>query len=289
MTRRFAAALLALLTAAFLAAAEAARPHILITNDDGIDAPGLAALVDVLKADHRITVAAPASNQSGTSHGITHHSDVLVEERPGTEGVRRFAIHAQPATCVRIALTALIPNDPPTMVLSGINRGANSGRAAWLSGTVAGAREGALAGLPAVAFSAARPREGLPDFTAAASHARAVLQLLHRVGLPEPGQLVKVEFPHPAAGARGVVVTRMSTTPEREDVYIEKAGSAGERLFFNRHEPADRDAPGTDVQAIADGFIAVTALTLDQTDYHALPALMAIPWCVSPAPTVQTR
>lgn len=281
MRQRIVAALLAVLTAAFLAASEASRPHILVTNDDGIDSPGLMALVDVLRADHRITVAAPASNQSGVSHAITHHSDVLVEERPGTEGVRRFAIHAQPATCVRIALTALIPNDPPTMVLSGINRGANSGRAAWLSGTVAGAREGAFAGLPSIAFSAARPRAGLPDFTAAAHDARNVLELLRKAGIPAPGQLVKVEFPHPAAAARGVVVTRMSTAPVREDVYIEKEGSAGERLFFSRYEPADRDASGTDVQAVAEGFIAVTALTLDQTDYQALPALMVIPWRAS--------
>jgi 5'-nucleotidase len=279
MTRRFAAALLALLTATFLPAAEAIRPHVLITNDDGIDAPGLTALVDALKTDYRITVAAPARNQSGVGHGVTHHTPVLVEERPGVDGVRRFAVHAQPATCTRLALSALLAVDPPVMVLSGINWGANAGRAAWLSGTVAGAREGASTGLPAVAFSSGRPQAGDPDYAAAARWARLVLLRLREAGLPAPGQLIKVEIPHPTTGIRGVAITRMSTQPPKEDLYEEKAGPAGERLFLSHYEAGDRDVPGTDVQALTDGFVTVTPLSLDQTDYRALPTLMAIPWC----------
>ncbi len=278
MTRRLSAFLATLLITAMVAAAEPARPHVLITNDDGIDDPGLVALVQVLRADYRITVAAPATNQSSVSHGVTHRTPVLVEERPGQDGVRWFAVHAQPATCTRIGVTGLLAQDAPVLVLSGINRGANDGRSAWLSGTVAGAREGALAGLPGVAFSAARPGEGEPDYTTAARLAKLVLQHLRAVGLPAPGQLIKVEIPHPAANARGIVVTRMSTAPEKEDVYVERAGPGGERLFVNRRTPVDRDAPGTDVEAVAQGFVAVTPLSLDQTDYQALPALMAIPW-----------
>jgi 5'-nucleotidase len=276
MARRLAVALLSLLAAALLVAGE--RPHVLITNDDGIDHPGLVALVQALGADYRITVAAPATNQSSVSHGVTHRTPVLVEARPGTDGVRRFAVHAQPATCTRIALTALLAGDPPALVLSGINRGANDGRSAWLSGTVAGAREGALGGLPAVALSAARPAVGEPDYAAAARLARTVLASLRAAGLPAPGQLVKVEFPHPALQACGVAITRMSTAPETEDVYTETAGPAGERLFVNRRTPVERDVPGTDVEAVARGFVAVTPLSLDQTDFRALPALMSVPW-----------
>ena len=284
MRRRLAAVVFALLTATFLTAAEVARPHVLITNDDGIDAPGLTALVDALKADYRITVAAPARDQSGVSHGVAHHTPVLVEERPRGDGVRRFAVHAQPATCTRIALSALLTADPPVMVLSGINWGANAGRAAWLSGTVGGAREGASTGLPAVAFSSGRPQVGDPDYGAAARWARFVLMRLREAGLPAPGQLIKVEIPHPATAIPGVAITRMSTIPAKKDLYEEKAGPAGERFFLSRYEAPEVDAPGTDVQALTDGFVTVTPLSLDQTDYKALPALMAIPWRLAAGP-----
>ncbi len=278
MTRKLAVVLVAVFVAGLLPAAEAPRPHVLITNDDGIGHPGLIALVLELRAEYRITVAAPATNQSSVSHSVTHRTPVRVEERPGPEGARWFAVHAQPATCTRIAVTALLAGDPPALVLSGINRGANDGRSAWLSGTVAGAREGALAGLPAVALSAARPSEGEPDYAAAARLARLVLHDLRAAGLPAPGQLLKVEFPLPASTARGIAVTRMSTAPEKEDVYVETAGPGGERLFVNRRTPVDRDVAGTDVEAVAKGFVAITPMSLDQTDYRALPALMAIPW-----------
>jgi 5'-nucleotidase len=283
MKRILAAAFLALLGTTFMTAAEVARPHVLITNDDGIDAPGLTALVDALKADYRITVAAPARNQSGVSHGVTHHTPVLVVERPGSDGVRRYAVDAQPATCTRIALSALLADDPPAMVLSGINWGENSGRAAWLSGTVGGAREGALTGLPAVAFSSVRARVGDPDYGVAARWARWVLMRLREAGLPTPGQLIKVEIPHPATTVRGVAITRMSTLPAKKDTYEEKAGPAGERLFFSHYEATQTDAPGTDVRELTDGFVTVTPLSLDQTDYKALPTLIAIPWRMAPA------
>jgi 5'-nucleotidase len=289
MKRILAAVLLALFSAPLLAAAEAARPHVLITNDDGIDDPGLVALVQALRAEFRITVAAPAKNQSSVSHGVTLRTPVLVEERPGQGGVRWFAVHAQPATCTRIGVTGLLAQDPPVLVLSGINRGANDGRSTWLSGTVAGAREGALAGLPGVAFSAARSGEGEPDFAAAARLAKLVLQHLRAAGLPAPGQLVKVEIPHPAAQARGIAVTRMSTAPEKEDLYVERVGPGGERLFLNRRTPVDRDAPGTDVEAVAQGFVAVTPLSIDQTEYRELPALMAIPWSLTGPAAEPTR
>ena len=138
-------------------AQEAPRPHVLMTNDDGIDAPGLAALVDALRPVFRITVCAPVDEQSAVGHGITYRTPVQVEERTAGEGVRRYAVHAQPATCVRIGLSALTVSDPPVMVLSGINRGDNAGRSTWVSGTVSGAREAALFGIPGVGFSAARP------------------------------------------------------------------------------------------------------------------------------------
>jgi 5'-nucleotidase len=272
-----------LLTAAALAATsalaqEAPRPHVLITNDDGIDAPGLAALVEAMRPQFRITVCAPTDEQSAVGHGITYRTPVQVEVRPGGDGVRRYAIQAQPATCVRIGLSALTASDPPIMVLSGINRGDNAGRSTWVSGTVSGAREAALFGIPGVGFSAVRPRGGEPDFAAAGRWARQVLGTLRAAGWPRPGELIKVDIPHPAATARGVLVTRVGLQPALEERYEERPGPHGERLFVSVYRDPEHDAPGTDVQALADGFVAVTPLSLDQTDYRRIPDLNAVAW-----------
>lgn len=276
--------LLSLVIASFAAADGMPPPHILITNDDGIDAPGLAALVAALKDDYRITVCAPASEQSAVGHGITYRTPVQVEERPTVDGVRRYAIHAQPATCVRIGLTALLAGDKPEVVLSGINRGDNAGRSTWVSGTVAGAREGALCGLPAVGFSAKHPRGTEPELAAAARWARLALLRLREVGLPRAAELVKVDVPHPASAAHGIAVTRVSQLPNAEERYEERPGPHGERLFVSLYRQLERDAPGTDVEALAAGYVAVTPLSLDQTDPSRLAELAAIPWCQLAAP-----
>jgi 5'-nucleotidase len=276
-----------------LAAPTPPRLHILITNDDGIDAPGLAALVAALQDGYRLTVAAPAVEQSGVGHGITYRTPVLVEERPSKDGVRRFAIHAQPATCTRIGVTNLLAGDTPALVLSGINRGDNVGQSVWISGTLGGAREGALLGLPAVALSAALlPGKDL-DFAAAGRISRLLIDQLVAAGLPLPGQVVKVEIPFPAAEARGVRVTRMGLEPPRDQSYEEKPGPHGERLFYSHWAPPDHDASGTDIDALVKGFVAITPLTVDETDYRGIPALGAVPWRLPgmpeppPAPTPQ--
>jgi 5'-nucleotidase len=278
MTRRLTSLFALALIVAAAAAAQTVRPHVLVTNDDGIDSAGIAALVDAIKGDFRVTVVAPFEDQSGTGHGITYRDPVKVEERPGTDGVRRFAVHAQPATCVRIGVSGLFPQDPPEFVLSGINRGDNAGRSTWVSGTLGGAREGALAGFPAVAFSAVVARGQDPDFAGAARWARLVLDRLRAAGLPAAGSLVKVEIPFPPAAARGVLVTSVGLAPNREDRYQETIGPRGEELFLSRWAPPVTDTPGTDVRALADGYVTVTPLSLDQTDYRALPALAAVPW-----------
>jgi 5'-nucleotidase len=270
----------AALAASLAVADEPLRPHVLITNDDGIDAPGLAALVDAMKPLFRITVCAPASEQSAVGHGITYRTPVQVVEWPSSDGVRRYAIQAQPATCVRLGLSALVSADPPVMVLSGINRGDNAGRSTWVSGTVSGAREGALFGLPGVGFSAARPRGGEPDFAAAGRWATQVLESLRAAGWPRPGELVKVDIPHPAASARGVLITRVGLQPAPEERYEERPGPHGERLFVSVYRDPEHDAAGTDVQALADGYVAVTPLSLDQTDFRRIPDLNAVRWPV---------
>lgn len=261
---------LTLLVAPLALAQDVPRPHLLVVNDDGIDAAGLAALVDAMREDWRITVCAPASDQSGVGNAISYRAPVLVEEQPGNDGIRRYAIHAYPATCARIALTALLAGDPPDLVVSGINRGTNTGRSPWVSGTVGAAREAASVGFPAVALSAARPRGGEPEWTAVVAWARDVLHRLRAAHLPPPGGLVNINIPHPATAARGVAIARLDLAPAEEERYVERSGPNGERLFVSVYKAPKRGAPGTDVEALAQGWITVTPLSLDQTAYRQL-------------------
>lgn len=270
--------LMSVMLVAALATAQAPPPHVLVTNDDGIDAPGIAALVDALRPAYRVTVCAPADEQSAVGHAITYRTPVRVEERTAADGVRRFAIHAQPATCVRIGVSALLASDPPALVLSGINSGDNTGRSTWISGTVSGAREGALCGLSGVSFSAQKPPGKTVEFAAAGRWARHVLEQLRSAGLPRHGELVKVDIPYPAGAARGVVVSGVGLQPALEERYEERPGPRGERLFVSVYRDPEHDAPGTDVQALAGGFVTVTPLSLDQTDYRRIPELAAIAW-----------
>ncbi len=281
--RRMVMAIMAVLAALAVRAEQPALPHVLVTNDDGIDAPGIAALVEALKPAFRITVCAALTEQSAVGHGITYRTPVQVEERPSSDGVRRFAIAAQPATCVRIGLSALLADDAPVLVLSGINRGDNAGRSTWVSGTVAGAREGALCGLPGIALSAQRPAGKEPDFAAAGRWARQIVEQLLAAGQPHPGELLKVDIPFPAGAARGVLVTRVGLQPALEERYQERPGPHGERLFVSVYREPTHDAPGTDVDALANGFVAVTPLSLDQTDYRRIPDLNGVTWGSLPA------
>ena len=133
------------------------RPRILLSNDDGIAAPGLLAAYAELARVGEVTVAAPADNQSGVGHGITYAEPILMKEIdplvkvPGQSG-KWHRIAARPATCVRLALTSLLP-DRPDLVVSGINRGDNAGLTSYVSGTLGAAREAAFDGIPAIAAS----------------------------------------------------------------------------------------------------------------------------------------
>ena len=105
-----------------------------------------------------------------------------------------------------------------------------------------------------------------------------MLGTLRAAGWPRPGELIKVDIPHPAASARGVLVTRVGLQPALEERYEERPGPHGERFFVSVYRDPEHDAPGTDVQALADGFVAVTPLSLDQTDYRRIPDLNAVAW-----------
>ena len=244
--------------------------RILLSNDDGADAPGLVALYQVAADLGTITVAAPARGHSAAGHAITLKRPLPVDRRQlGTlEGVTVLSIDGTPADCVRLAARRLMPQ-PPQLVLSGLNAGANVGINVFYSGTVAAAAEAAMMGIPAVALSV-EPAGGAADFARAADIAREVLDRLLATGLGA-GELINVNIPHAPPTPRGVRVVRQSVSGI-EDIYKRHAPDHPVESYLLADEYRFIEYADDDVTALAEGFVAVTPLRVDMTDHSQLAA-----------------
>lgn len=260
---RVAAALVCvpLLTGAPAAHIEAASYRILVTNDDGVRAPGILALAQALQPLGEITIAAPADNQSGKGHSIVTGEPIFVDAVMLTGGLRAFSIAATPASCVKVATRALMPHRPD-LVVSGINRGYNLGLIAYVSGTVGAAREAALMGIPAVASSLAGEET---NYAAAAEIVRQVAEKVRQQGL-EPGVLLNVNVPAgPSASIKGIQITRQSAL-NGDERFEEQRSPAGRRMFWSIWKEPTGDREGTDVWATEHGYAAVTPLRAREFD-----------------------
>ncbi|RVT85651.1 5'/3'-nucleotidase SurE [Rhodobacteraceae bacterium CCMM004] len=255
--------------------------RILITNDDGINAPGLKVLTaiaeDLAGADGEVWTVAPAFEQSGVGHCISYTHPMMVAEL----GPRRVAAEGSPADCVLAALYDVMP-DRPDLVLSGVNRGNNAAENALYSGTVGGAMEAALQGLPAIALSQfyGPANRGLDDpFDAAAGWgARTVRAILDR-GPPQDQADYRlfwnVNFPPvPAADVRGV---RLAAQGFRRGtafgVEPHRSPSGRKFLWIRGGDQQRRTLPGTDVAANLDGYVSVTPMRADLTAHDVLATL----------------
>jgi len=266
-----------ILAAAPLAADEPV--HVLVANDDGIDAPGLGPLVALLAADpaYRVTVVAPSFQQSVTGHGLVTRREVEVKAHPPIAGRPAWSVDATPATVARIALTALLVEDPPELIVSGINRGENDGLGAWTSGTVAVAREGAYAGIPAVAVSLQLNwKNPQPDFDGAARWAKPVIDAVRKDGLPR-GVYLNLNVPVDLAAIRGYKVARMSLDRSEEARYVlVREDEDGTRWYDSRWSPPRVTEPGGDSHALNAGWVTIVPLGLDQTTERAFPLLQQL-------------
>ena len=247
--------------------------RILISNDDGITAPGLAALVDAASALGDVVVVAPDSAQSGAGHGITVHHPLRVERRDMTTAsgrcVEAYSVNGRPADCVRLAVKNLLP-EMPELVLSGINRGANDGVCVFYSGTVAAAAEACLLGIPAIALSA-KVHDGGVQFARAGELARGVLADVVAAGV-EAGDFLNINFPalSDPAWPIGVRVARQSraelldhydTLASDDDATVYQLGP----IYDTGHDGDDADA-----HALKQGYITVTPLRIDMTAHERL-------------------
>lgn len=249
--------------------------HVLVVNDDGVNAPGIEALVTVLAEDpaYRVTVVAPAEPQSGQGHAVVIRRDIAVKPHPPLSGCPTWAADATPATTVRVALTGVLAGDPPELVLSGINRGENSGRIAWYSGTVGAAREAVLIGIPAVAFSLQLDwKDPQPDFAAAARWAKPVVDAVRTHGLPE-GIFLNVNIPREPAGICGYRLASMGHEPDAVNRVELVREEDGVRWFRGVWAPPVTTAIGTDERAVHEGWVSIVPMGLDQTDYRVFPVI----------------
>lgn len=239
------------------------NPLLLLTNDDGVRAPGLRALAEALAALGDVHIVAPDREVSACSHGLTLKHPLRAERlSPGVH-----AVDGTPADCVHLAISKLLPR-APDLVVSGINRGANLGDDVFYSGTVGGAREACFLGLPAIAMSLATKDE--PDFASAARFARVLSAQVLAQGLPRR-TLLNVNVP--VGVPRGVRVTVQARREHQGGVY--EGIDPRRRPYFWIEEGLDRwdsDATG-DIEAVRAGLISITPLQTDTT-HHAVVAQM---------------
>jgi 5'-nucleotidase len=234
--------------------------RILVTNDDGIHAPGLKALEASLRPLGDVAVVAPEREMSATSQSITIHSPLRVH----VIDERHYAISGTPADAIILALHQILA-ERPHLVVSGINPGANLGENVIYSGTVAAALEATLHGVPAIAVSLAS-RKAL-DFSAAGAFAAQLAAQVLEEGLP-PGVMLNVNVPR--GEVQGVRVTRQSRKITQNVIY-EKKDPRGRPYYWQDETVAfDNIEPDSDYAAIRDHEISVTPLQADRTDYPSL-------------------
>lgn len=243
--------------------------RILLTNDDGIHAPGLEVLEKIARElSDDIWTCAPSEEQSGTGHSLTLNQPVRLRE----VGERRFCVTGTPTDAVNLALRKVLPGKPD-LVLSGVNRGENLGDDITYSGTVSAALEGALAGIRAIALSQATlPAEHA--FSAALGWGAKVLRPLIEAPHSER-TLINVNFPPlPADEVKGIRIVRQGFHAYERGSVVEGTDPRGRKYYWFGLEDIER-TPGheTDLEAVADGFIAVTPLQLDLTHYPSLGLL----------------
>lgn len=250
--------------------------RILLTNDDGIYAPGLSAMYTELVKLGSVEVAAPAANQSGVGHSITYLEPLIVQEVFHGEEHYGWEIAGSPADCVKLAMLELC-EEPPDLIVSGINSGANAGINVLYSGTVAAAIEGAFFGVMSIAVSLAMNTH--PNYERSARQAAVLIQqlLARRSGA---ASLWNINFPETTPeGPLGVKVLPMGV--HRYGEYMEKRQDPRGRTYY--WSGADRQLsppcpPDTDVQGMLDGYVTMTPLQFDMTQRELLERNRGLDW-----------
>lgn len=274
--------LLALLLAVCLltpAAAQFRQPppyRILVTNDDGVRTPGIAALAQILQAIGTPIIVAPSEPQSGKGHSIVMSEAVFREDLTLPNGLRAIGLTATPASTVNIALRNIV-TPRPDLVVAGINRGHNLGLSAYLAGTVGAAREAAFHGVPAIAASLPASATAA-DLVFAAEEVFGVARRVKQYGLA-PNTFLNVNVPVavPAGGYKGYMITTQAMVRGGEQSFAEMQHPAGRTVYWSVFEEGNAPQPeGTDIWAIENGYTSVTPMRVGEIDQSQIESLRAI-------------
>jgi 5'-nucleotidase len=246
--------------------------HILVSNDDGILAPGLLALAGAMREFGAVTVIAPEENQSANGHRKTLTKPLRVNEVQLADGHRAYSTDGAPADCIALAMLGVF-QEPVDLVVSGINRGANLGQDLTYSGTIAAAFEATIFHKPAIAFSL-DDRSFQADYSTAAEIARQVTRQVIEHGLP-PLTLLSVNIPQlPLEKIGGMKITRQGTSVYR-DVLVPRLDPGGRPYYWIGGEAptGDVSVEGTDMWAVHHGYVSITPVRLDMTAHNLIDSL----------------
>ncbi len=245
------------------------RPLILVTNDDGMEAKGLQALIETVKKYGKVVVVAPAEPQSGMSHAITVNTPIQVKKTDEKNNVIQYECSGTPVDCVKIAFDQLL-RQKPDLLVSGINHGSNSSSSIFYSGTMGAALEGCINSIPSIGFSLLN-LDPDADFNASRHFAEKIIDKVLANGLPKSICLNVNIPPLPLDSIAGIKVTRQTKGVWKEE-FNQHTDSLGQSYylltgFFHNNEP---DAPDTDEWALKNNYVSVVPLHVDLTCYDTL-------------------
>ena len=248
---------------------------ILIANDDGINASGIRALMEVLAQEHEVYVIAPDSERSAAGHSITLHTPLRVTELEPKFNVKRaWMISGTPGDCVKMGLSAILAEEEkPDIIISGPNHGPNLGTDILYSGTVSAALEGAILGYPSIAVSVAGNLQTLENFYCAAEFIRKFLPNIKQVNIP-PKSILNINVPSiPAEEITGLEITKLGTRMFTDD-YEKRVDPRGKVYYWLAGELITNDGEnGTDIEAIRNNKISITPITFEITHKSVMPEL----------------
>lgn len=246
------------------------RPRILVVNDDGIDAPGIRALIEVMKELGDVTVVAPDGPQSGMGHAITIAKPLRLDKVKLYEGVEMYKSSGTPVDCVKLAVNQVFKGQKPDLCVSGINHGLNNSINVIYSGTMSAAVEGAIESIPSIGFS-------LDDFTYDAdfSHCKKYIKVIASQVLAnglQPGTLLNINFPK-GADIKGIKICRQANAKWAEE-FDERVDPNKRNYYWLTGVFQNYDhGQDTDVWALENGYVSMVPVQFDMTAHHAIPIL----------------
>jgi 5'-nucleotidase len=250
------------------------KPIILATNDDGVDAPGIRALVESVAAFGEVIVVAPEEPQSGMGHAITIRDALRLDEVNyfADLGIKAYSCKGTPADCVKIAKYFILKNKKPDLVVSGINHGSNSSISVLYSGTMSAAIEGAIEGIPAIGFSLC-DYSHQADFSHCVPFVKKIVKESLEKGIPE-GVTLNVNFPKKSGNdLQGIRICRQARAKWQEE-FDRRLDPTGRQYFWLTGEFVNLDkGEDTDEWALANNYVSVVPCTFDLTSLHAITHL----------------